>query len=149
MHACVPLSLLILFDFSKKKCSGIILEQGELEKGASGSLYHFEDAQELSLAVRIDGFNWSKPEVIASHKPKELSQRLTLFDHKDRPLYINIDNSESDGTRTILLWCSYWIINRTGLPLQFAEKKDELAAGQRTCFFDSFLLLLSCCDSFH
>jgi hypothetical protein len=121
--------------------SETILEKGELEKGNHASLYHFETTQELSLAVRLPGFSWSKQEVIASSKTKELAQRMTLFDSRERSLFLNIDNTESDGTRTILLWCSHWIINRTGLPLQFAEKKDELAAGQCThfLFHSSFL----------
>ena len=58
--------------------------------------------------------------------------RIKLTDNKSRPLFINVKvGVRYGGAVFISVFASYWIVNKTGLPMLFKQEGDKVeAAGQ-------------------
>ena len=115
---------------------------GELAAGESDSLYIVDLHEDLRLTVRIAGFEWSDPALISDAKGQQKSdETLRLVDSLGRVLYLVVSNHlkpGSGGSRTVAVLAQYWIVNQTGLPLEYKQsgRTRKSAAGQREAAAD-------------
>lgn len=114
---------------------------GELAAGESDSLYIVDLHEDLRLTVRIAGFEWSDPALISDARGQQKSDTtLRLVDSAGRVLHLMVSNelkSGSGGARTVAVLAQYWIVNQTGLPLEYKQAgRKASAAGQREAAAD-------------
>jgi vacuolar protein sorting-associated protein 13A/C len=104
-----------LFD----KVTGELVYQGAINKGQRADIHTVKHQQELTMQIKLHGYGWTERELIVS-AGKFLANRFVLREDAsaDRTLQLNLDNVLShDGIRTISVYCLFWIVNKTGLPL--------------------------------
>jgi len=122
--------------------------------------YEKVNSTTLLLTAKIDGYNWSTYTDITTPNPSTLENQICLRDKLDLELLLHLDYeyvlfvhlinwfrplanhglfNRVNITKTVIVYCKYWILNRTGLPLVyrpvFEHKEEEegkfvLAAGQ-------------------
>lgn len=116
---------------------GTAFLEGKLHKGQTIPVHNLRYEQELRCSIFIAGYSWSDKEFISSSKRRENTKSISVYDEKKHPLSIRVDNRfDLEGCRRVTFWSSYWLLNRTGLPLLFAYDKKKrthhakLVAGQ-------------------
>lgn len=93
---------------------------------ADSLIWHLSDWETpVELQVRMKGYEWSEPFLVGGGKMGELS-RIKMKDLvSDAFLYITAETQLSAGNcREIMLFVPYWIVNLTGLQLEY-EFDDE------------------------
>ncbi len=116
---------------------GTAFLEGTLKKGQTIPMHNLRYEQELCCSIFIEGYSWSDKEYVSSARRRENAKSISVYDEKKHPLSIRIDNRfDLEGCRRVTFWSSYWLLNRTGLPLLFAYDKKKrthrakLVAGQ-------------------
>ncbi len=85
--------------------------------------------RQLQLSVKIEGYAWSTWATINNTRTPD--QSLALRDDQQRTLHLALDYAVS-GTRTVSVYSKYWLVNRTGLPIQYrAASVEHVTAGLR------------------
>lgn len=93
---------------------------------ADSLIWHLSDWETpVELQVRMKGYEWSEPFLVSRGKMGELA-RIKMKDLvSDAYLYITAETQLSAGNcREIMLFVPYWIVNLTGLQLEY-EFDDE------------------------
>jgi vacuolar protein sorting-associated protein 13A/C len=109
---------------------------GDLAAGESKSLYAVDLQEDLRLTVRINGFQWSEPALVSDPgNSKKADSMIRVRDEQGRELLLLLSNQlkrGSGGARTVAVLAPYWILNHTGLPLEYKQaNRPNTAAGQR------------------
>lgn len=107
------------------KATADLVYQGAINKGQRADIHTVKPNQELTMQIKLHGFHWTDRELVSSGSGKFLANRFVLHDDNssERTLQLNIDNAvSSDGIRTISIYCLFWIVNKTGLPLGVTSK---------------------------
>jgi len=122
---------------------------GKVESQQSLEVFELPAADDaLGFAFKLPSFSWSNPKLVREMKgDKKFFAKQTehpfaipVKDDEGRPLDVGVD-AHYDGTSyKIVMYCKYWVINHTGLPLFYANGKrlDESAAGQDKDFYGPF-----------
>jgi vacuolar protein sorting-associated protein 13A/C len=109
--------------------SGETLVSGKIDRAGEVLVHEVNvDAEESNwIKIRLEG-DWSSPVPLVANE-------FALFgvSRPDGDQTLNIQGSmvRHNGTLRVSLHCRYWIINRTGLPLQFCESTSLPESPQR------------------
>jgi hypothetical protein len=96
---------------------------------------YFERVRDLCLAIKVPGFDWSRKVEDLLHERREEPWQFSLKDPAGSSLHLHADSKlANEATTHVAIFSNYWIINQTGLPLQYNTTPGgkKLAAGQRT-----------------
>ena len=104
---------------------------GELEPGALGRVHAVSPLQSWEMVLRIGGYEASAPLTVnrggstEARLNQKLPEVLELRSEGEGPrpkLRVYLQNRlGAGGSREIVLYAPYWLLNRTGLPLLFRE----------------------------
>jgi hypothetical protein len=101
---------------------------GSLVPGCSKDIHSLDVRSNLMISMMIPGFTSSE------HCPIRMEDTETLVpirDNMDRPLFLRVRSLRGkDLSVRITIFCSFWIINRTGLNLFYSNDCKGLIAGQ-------------------
>ncbi|KDO21654.1 hypothetical protein SPRG_22316 [Saprolegnia parasitica CBS 223.65] len=92
-------------------------------------LWHGSSRQDLALQVRIPGFGWSAPAFLGG--PTVVS--MADLNHRSL-LYVNLDISDRQHQLHVTVYTPYWVLNQTGLDLEFQHDVLSLGAEHRAAF---------------
>ena len=105
--------------------------EGELEPGALGRVHAVSPLQSWEMVLRIGGYEASAPLTVnrggstEARLNQKLPEVLELRSEGEGPrpkLRVYLQNRlGAGGSREIVLYAPYWLLNRTGLPLLFRE----------------------------
>eukprot|EP01135_Chromosphaera_perkinsii_P008709 Nk52_evm42s1444 gene=Nk52_evmTU42s1444 len=117
-----------------------------LEKGQSVPLFHLDMKNNILMKILVQNYQWSGTFLINTSNPDlPVATQIPLKDGNDRILNLRVKNEQllKSGPRTISLYCDYWMINTTGLPLMYKQegKFTQAAAGQ---FENAYFETLDC-----
>jgi hypothetical protein len=130
-------------------CQQRLRERGTIDV-ADSLVWHLCDWDTpLELQIRIKGFEWSDPFRIAEDLPED-TYRIRMADlSSNAHLFISAETQTVRGRcRDISLFVPYWIVNLTGLKLEYEHDDDRaihdhptmLLAGQKRLDRDELLL---------
>ncbi|EQC27277.1 hypothetical protein SDRG_14898 [Saprolegnia diclina VS20] len=92
-------------------------------------LWHGSSRQDLALQVRIPGFGWSAPAFLGG------TTVVSMADLNHRSLlYVNLDISDRQQQLQVTVYTPYWVLNQTGLDLEFQHDTVSLGAEHRAAF---------------
>lgn len=102
-----------------------------IKPGCSAALTHVDLEQDMYLEIRLENFKMSSHFVIVPGITQQ-AYKIKLEDSKQRKLYLTAEVSlNRDAKIKISILASYWIVNRTGLPIVFKQSGTSMeAAGQ-------------------
>ncbi len=81
-------------------------------------------SKSATLQIQLAGFEWSTPVSLAN------LEHVTLLDRNRESLRIDTECKDAEGVRWIIFYSKFWILNTTGLELQYqGSNKNALAAG--------------------
>ncbi|OQR91902.1 vacuolar protein sorting-associated protein [Achlya hypogyna] len=100
------------------------------EKVAVGATlyWHGCSRQDLALQVRIPGFGWSAPAFLGG--PTVVS--MADLNHRSL-LYVNLEVL-TEPQLEVTVFTPYWLLNQTGLDLEFQHEAASLGAEHRAAF---------------
>nr|CCA24056.1 vacuolar protein sortingassociated protein putative [Albugo laibachii Nc14] len=102
-------------------------ERGNIETGGTliWHLSHWDSP--LELRIRMKGFEWSDPVLLKEHMISANSIRMKDA-RTEAFLFISLELQQSTSQSSeVILFVPYWIVNMTGMPLEFSH--DERLAG--------------------
>eukprot|EP01132_Coremiostelium_polycephalum_P010884 gene10884-13334_t len=109
-----------IYHAKNKKMIGSPFTSGCLQTGNKLPLLVFDQTLDIYMEIQIYDFPWSVPILIETAVKSSLTEKIKVFDQSERPLLISFDNRiQNDGSRFVTVYCEYWMINQTGLPLYF------------------------------
>ncbi|KAK3737381.1 hypothetical protein QZH41_011519 [Actinostola sp. cb2023] len=107
---------------------------GNIKAGRSVPLYSVDPEQNLDLSFRIEYFESCDNIRILkrSHLVERAISHVELRDTNGRPLVLNLlITAKPGGALRISIYCPYWMINNTGIPLVFKrESMSQEIGGQ-------------------
>ncbi|EGG23782.1 hypothetical protein DFA_05918 [Cavenderia fasciculata] len=108
-----------LYHAQNKKIIGSPFLTGTIKMGERLEVATYDSTLEIYMEMQIYDFPWSQPFLIegGSHNPTE---KIKIMDKNKQPLLISFDNRVNpSGNRYINIYCEFWMINQTGLPLYY------------------------------
>ncbi|EGC29659.1 hypothetical protein DICPUDRAFT_158736 [Dictyostelium purpureum] len=80
----------------------------------------YDPLQDIYMDFQIYDFPWSPIFLIDSMVGLTIPEKIKIEDKRHQPLLISFDNRiQPNGSRYVSIYCEYWLINQTGLPLYF------------------------------
>ena len=120
-----PLEFRIVYAENKN-----VVESGILKKGETISLM-IDVRKQLCLTIKIAFFNWSKLKTITG---SNVERGIQILDVKGNSLDLHLRiNRLLSGVTELSIFCDFWIINESGLPLLYKKvsfSSQHIAAGQ-------------------
>eukprot|EP01047_Picozoa_sp_COSAG01_P012564 COSAG01_NODE_569_length_15354_cov_17.667584_6_plen_1093_part_00 len=109
-----------------------LMSEGMLTPGCQSFQSCSSVEDHVLMTVALDGFAWSDTCVISSPLHPR-SKQVELNDDRECALQLNLDHritSDQGVFRSVAVFCNCWIVNLTGLPLQYSRGGQTCAAGQ-------------------
>eukprot|EP00026_Physarum_polycephalum_P000021 Phypoly_transcript_00021.p1 GENE.Phypoly_transcript_00021~~Phypoly_transcript_00021.p1 ORF type:complete len:3252 (+),score=335.79 Phypoly_transcript_00021:281-10036(+) len=109
----------------------------DLDAGESLDIYEVDPNHLLFLRVKMEGFDCSTFVQINQSSSSDINRQfITLLDEKKCSLNLNIEYVQTSGCVKVVIYCKYWIVNRTGLPALYKPNTrmfafENLAPGQK------------------
>lgn len=119
----------------KLRSTTIVAHSGHLDAGGEDAIYQVPPGSTLSLRVRLDHVDFSMWSTSVRITGDSLQSTMQLEDVQARRLLFHVSNDVNPThSRTVTVYCPYWIQNKTGLPLlaYSNEARASIAAGQFT-----------------
>lgn len=106
---------------------------------ADSLIWHLSDGETpLELRIRMQGFDWSEPLLLDGRM--SVMSRIQMKDLvTDAFLYVTVEIIMSEGKcREILLYVPYWIVNLTGLKLEYEFDEERTGHEHSTMYVPGF-----------
>ncbi|OTF77401.1 DUF1162 domain containing protein, partial [Euroglyphus maynei] len=113
---------------------------GTIKSGDDYSVHYISPLESFSIEFQMEHFPRCRPLQIEPGAIKNFDTHIEMYDGKNRLLILNAHITVQMGcpkpsnAMTITIYSPYWIVNRSGLPLVFAQDAGtnmiEEAAGQ-------------------
>lgn len=100
--------------------------------GKEKPLYEMNPLMAMEFGATIEGFEQYSYSITIPPGCRSGAGRLTLVDRYQRPLNLNVKLSlVNNSTIKISVFCNYWFMNKSGIPLVFKQDSaNDEAAGQ-------------------
>ncbi|EDV24211.1 uncharacterized protein TRIADDRAFT_57473 [Trichoplax adhaerens] len=105
---------------------------GVADVGKEKPLYEMDPLSSMEFGATIEGFEQYSYSITIPPGCRSGAGRLTLVDRHQRPLNLNVKLSlVNNSTIKISVFCNYWFMNKSGIPLVFKQdNSSDEAAGQ-------------------
>ncbi|PRP88859.1 hypothetical protein PROFUN_00327 [Planoprotostelium fungivorum] len=103
-------------------------ESGAMKKINSGDrvgIYDVSAAKQLKLAIKVQGYQESKPVIISteeSDSKKKNLMRAKVMGERETFINLHIERVTTKGGIVLVIYCPYWIINHSTMDLQFRQR---------------------------
>eukprot|EP01133_Synstelium_polycarpum_P012231 gene12231-14325_t len=107
-----------LYHAKSKRLIGSPFLVGRLAMGQRLDVTTYDPMMEVYMEIQIFDYPWSAPFQVEGSSA--VVERIKLLDTNKHPILILFDNRvQVDGGRMVSVYCEFWMINQTGLPLFF------------------------------
>lgn len=80
------------------------------------------------LQIRLPGYDWSQPIDLESHHPRDrlCSLKMRSLASSTESLHVLMHHTSgcAQSRQLLQLYVTYWLVNNTGLTLQFKRRKQ-------------------------
>jgi len=111
--------------------NGQVILSGSVAKGKEVSIHQLKDLNNIGMTIHLGGgLKWSSVLPLRTSMETKVAT-VDLQDDRGKVLTIHVENNMSMlGVRKLFVYCQYWMLNKTGLRILYADSKKSVLAGQ-------------------
>ena len=113
------------------------LDKRKIEKGKKLQIFHHEKCTDMEISFSFGEFSECTRTHLIRSRTDDTFPTFWFMDDCDRPLLIcSKKELDKNGREIVMIYASYWMVNKTGLPLFYKRKafrghsKGKFAPGQ-------------------
>ncbi|KAF2076434.1 hypothetical protein CYY_002237 [Polysphondylium violaceum] len=113
-----------LYHGKNKKLIGSPFISGTIPIGKKLPVLVFDPLLDIYMEIQIYDFPYSSAFLIETFVGLPIPDKIKIVDGRNQPLLISFDNriEPNHGYRFLSIYCEFWMINQTGLPLFFRHQ---------------------------